>query len=238
MSTKPSPTVGRMKSKRNRANGRRFMPTCASAWKTNRSTSSASPRRTTGTRWPRSGRCRTAKTSTSKSRSATTSAEGRRIVEAARKYNKIVPDRHAKPLQHRHAGSHRVHPRRRHRRSQARPRPVLQAARLHRPQGELRRSGQRRLRPLVRPGPHDHRHPAPLPLRLALAVGLRQRRPRQPGHPPDGHRPLGPGRIEPRQRRSAATAAASATKTPAKPPTRRSAFTTSDDKRWSSKSAG
>ena len=32
-----------------------------------------------------------------------------------------------------------------------------------------------------------------VPLRLALALGLRQRRPRQPGHPPDGHRPLGPG---------------------------------------------
>ena len=31
------------------------------------------------------------------------------------------------------------------------------------------------------------------PLRLALDLGLRQRRSRQPGHPPDGRRPLGPG---------------------------------------------
>jgi hypothetical protein len=35
--------------------------------------------------------------------------------------------------------------------------------------------------------------PGPAALRLALGVGHRQRRPRQPGHPPDGRRPLGPG---------------------------------------------
>ena len=34
----------------------------------------------------------------------------------------------------------------------------------------------------------------PGPLRLALVLGLRQRRPGQPGHSPDGHRPLGTGR--------------------------------------------
>ncbi len=37
-------------------------------------------------------------------------------------------------------------------------------------------------------------HPAEAALRLAHAVSLRQRRPGQPGHPPDGSRPLGLGR--------------------------------------------
>ena len=50
-------------------------PTCASCSKTRRSTSSPPPRPTTGTRWSRSGPCRPARTCTSKSRSATTSAK-------------------------------------------------------------------------------------------------------------------------------------------------------------------
>ena len=40
-------------------------------------------------------------------------------------------------------------------------------------------------------------HEEPLPLQLALVLGHRQRRPRQPGHPRNGHRPLGPGRDAP-----------------------------------------
>ncbi len=54
------------------------------------------------------------------------------------------------------------------------------------------------LRPVVRPGPAqdaapEHRRQRHGPLRLALDLGLRQRRPRQPGHPRDGQGPLGPG---------------------------------------------
>ena len=40
------------------------------------------------------------------------------------------------------------------------------------------------------------------PLRLALDLGLRQRRPRQPGHPRDGQGPLGPGQDDDAERRS------------------------------------
>ena len=39
-------------------------------------------------------------------------SEGRRIVEAARKYKQHLPGRHAEPQQHRHARGHRVRPRR------------------------------------------------------------------------------------------------------------------------------
>ena len=77
-----------------------------------------------------------------------------------------------------------------------------------------------------------------VPLRLALAVGLRQRRPGQPGHSPDGHGPLGPGR----QRRSASAVIElrrplRLRSTPARPPTRRSSSTTTATSRWSSRSA-
>ena len=44
------------------------------------------------------------------------------------------------------------------------------------------------------PAPKEPLHAQEAPLRLALDLGLRQRRPRQPGHPPDGHRPLVPRR--------------------------------------------
>ena len=44
------------------------------------------------------------------------------------------------------------------------------------------------------PAPHARIHEQPLPLQLALVLGLRQRRPRQPGHPPGRYRALGPRR--------------------------------------------
>ena len=124
-------------------------------------------------------------------------SEGRRIVEAARKYDRICQAgtqsrsmtgmREAIAFVHA-GGIGKV---------KRGPRPVLQAARQHR-QGRTAAAADpedRRLRPLVRPGRRTSaaacsKKPA---LRLALDLGLRQRRPRQPGHPPDGHRPLGPG---------------------------------------------
>ena len=48
-----------------------------------------------------------------------------------------------------------------------------------------------RLRSLVRAGPDEAGDAQAAPLRLALVLGLRQRRPRQPGHPRDGQGPLG-----------------------------------------------
>ena len=56
-------------------------------------------------------------------------------------------------------------------------------------------AGGPRLQPLARPGGRAAVPRQPGPLQLALVLGLRQRRHRQPGRPPDGHRPLGdPGR--------------------------------------------
>ena len=51
----------------------------------------------------------------------------------------------------------------------------------------------RALRPVAGAGAQARLHPEPLPLQLALVLGLRQRRHRQPGHPPDGCGALGPG---------------------------------------------
>ncbi len=56
-----------------------------------------------------------------------------------------------------------------------------------------------RLRHLARARPQAAVSRQPGPLQLALVLGLRQRRHRQPGRPPDGHRPL----ADPRRARSA-----------------------------------
>ena len=95
---------------------------------------------------------------------------------------------------------------------------LLQAARQHRHQAETARrrrsststSGSARRRAAV---PRQ-----PRPLQLALVLGLRQRRHRQPGRPPDGHRPLGDPRRARCPRASSASAAASATRTRAQTP--------------------
>ena len=64
------------------------------------------------------------------------------------------------------------------------------------------------------------------PLQLALVLGLRQRRHRQPGRPPDGHRPLDDPRRHPAEDASSASAAGSATRTRARRPTPRSPSST------------
>ncbi len=71
-------------------------------------------------------------------------------------------------------------------------RPVLQVARHHRPQAG--RAGARRACTTTCGWARRRSTPftrEPLPLQLALVLGLRQRRHRQPGHPPDGHRRAG-----------------------------------------------
>ena len=154
-------------------------------------------------------------------------SEGRRIVEAARKTNQHLPGRHAEPQQHRPQRGDAVRPRRQARQSHRRPRPVLQAARQHR-QGERPAAAAQDggLRSVVRAGPDGPGDAQAVPLRLALVLGLRQRRPRQPGHPRDGHGPLGPRQDRVGRRASSASAAASATSTTARRPTRRSASST------------
>ena len=147
--------------------------------------------------------------------------EGRQIVEAARKYNRIVPDRHAEPQLTRAC---------------ARPIEFLRAGKLgkvylakglcYKPRGvdraQGRRAGARQgvdYDLWLGPAPEQPVQPQPVPLRLALDLGLRQRRPRQPGHPPDGHRPLGPGQGRAAQADRRQSAAGSATTTTARPRT-------------------
>ena len=84
------------------------------------------------------------------------------------------------------------------------------------PKGNYPSPEGRRLRSVERAGADQAAHAPQVPLRLALAMGLRQRRHGQPGHPPDGHRPLGLGRRRRCAERASATAAGSAMKTPAK----------------------
>ena len=57
-----------------------------------------------------------------------------------------------------------------------------------------------RFQHLARPGARAAVSRQPGPLQLALVLGFRQRRHRQPGRPPDGHRPLADPRLERRQR--------------------------------------
>ena len=143
--------------------------------------------------------------------------EARQIVAAAKKYNRIVQ----------HGTNCRSGDRTRGRREDARgadrrrlhgPRAVLQVARHHRPRRRATGSRRRPLRPVARPGAEARFHTQPLPLQLALVLGLRQRRHRQPGHPPDGHGPLGAGRDVP-DARSAPWAATSCSTTTRRRPT-------------------
>ena len=138
--------------------------------------------------------------------------EGRRMVEAARRYGRMVAvgfqNRSIRSVRQAMAflksgGIGEVYAARRlvlqgarhHRSRPRRPRlrRPLQVFRLEQSRRELRPGlhGQRRLRRLARPGPEAAVQLQPLPLQLALALGLRRRRLRQPGAPSMGHRPLG-----------------------------------------------
>ena len=129
----------------------------------------------------------------SRSRSVTTSARAGSVVEVARKDNRICQ-----------AGTQcRIGP------GSKEAMEYLRAGKLgkvtsraasatSRATASARSSGPqqppptRGLRPLARPGAAEAgRCASTVPLRLALVLGLRRRRPRQPGHPPDGHCALG-----------------------------------------------
>ncbi len=119
--------------------------------------------------------------------------EGRRMVEAARKYERIVQTgtqcRSHQGIQDAIAFL----------RSGKLGQIYMAKGLCYKPRGSIGHKADspvpagRRLRPLARPGPKAAVQPQPLPLQLALDLGLRQRRPRQPGHPSDGPRPLGSG---------------------------------------------
>ena len=159
-----------------------------------RSTSSASPRRTTGTPWPPSGPCRPARTSTSRSRSATTSAKA-----GASSRRPASTTASARPARRAAAWP-----------ACARPSPSSTPASsarssvarglCYKPRGSIGKvNGPQPIPKTVDydlwcgPAPKKPLHAQAAALRLALVLGLRQRRPRQPGHPRDGHGPLGPG---------------------------------------------
>ncbi len=114
-----------------------------------------------------------------------------------------LPDRHAEPQQHRHARGDR-----RSCTPASSARSTLARGLCYKPRGSIGKvdgaaaavpttidydlwCGPAPMKPLMR------KQPA---LRLALDLGLRQRRPRQPGHPPDGQGPLGPGQERAAQR--------------------------------------
>ena len=90
---------------------------------------------------------------------------------------------------------------------------LLQAPRVDRPQVRRHRARGPRLRPLDRPGREEAVQPEPAALQLALVLEHRQRRPRQPGHPPDGPRPLGAGQERVPQDGAWPAAAGTATRT-------------------------
>ena len=146
-------------------------------------------------------------------------SEGRRMVEAARKYDRIVQTgtqcRSHKGIQDAIAFL----------RSGKLGKIYMAKGLCYKPRGSIGHKADgpvpdgRRLRPLARPGRRAAVQPQPVPLQLALELGLRQRRPRQPGHPPDGPRPLGPGQERVPQGRAWPPAAGSATPTTARRPT-------------------
>ena len=168
-----------------------------------------------------SGPARRARTCTSRSRAATTSSRAASCVEAARKYNRIV--------------QHGTQSRSDAELGQSRWPPSAAAStascwsptatpasrrRQHRLQAAQGAAQGVRLQPLARPGARAAVPREPRPLQLALVLGLRQRRDRQPGRAPDGHRPLGHARRRRAEERRSASAAASATRTRARRPTR------------------
>ena len=110
---------------------------------------------TTGTRWPRSGRCRPARTSTSRSRSATTSAKaGGSSRPPASTTGSARPARRA-AARTASPGGHRVRPRRQARQAASWPAACATSAarRIGQVDGPQDVPKDDRLRPVVRPGP-------------------------------------------------------------------------------------
>ena len=188
--------IGQRRAKRS-ASGRAKRPssfaTSARPSTTSRWTSSPPPRPTTGTPCARSGPCRPARTSTWRSRSATTSAKAAAWSQAARKHHRICQ-----------AGTQC-----RSMKGTIDAIEYVQAGKIgevklarglcYKRRKSIGPKGNYEVPPQVdynlwaRPGADAAADAAEVPLRLALAAGMGQRRHGQPGPAPDGHRPLGPG---------------------------------------------
>ena len=159
------------------------------AGRTRTSMPSRSPRPTTGTPWRESGPAPPARiVYVEETRFRTTSWEGQ---PARGRRPEIQPGRaggRPDPLGRGFAGGGAVGPRRKSGPDHGVARLLLQAPQEHRPQHRSDSApGDRELRPVAR-ARRPARRPtgAAVPLRLALVQHLRERRRRQPGHPPDG----------------------------------------------------
>ena len=185
------------------------------------STSSPPPRPTIGTRWSAFGPCRPARTCTSRSRSATTSAKAgessRRPASTTRICQTGTQSRSNKGMQD---AMQYVHDGKIGKVNVARGL-CYKRRRSIGPMGNYPIPKGVNYDLWLGPAPVRSADAAQFALRLALAVSLRQRRPGQPGHSPDGPVPLGLGRRQAEQLGASATAADWAMKTPATPPTRR-----------------
>ena len=117
--------------------------------------------------------------------------EGRKMVEAARKYNRMVQVGMQSRTTAAQDEGHAVAAGGRHRQGLSGEGPVLQAAQIHRPSVRRPGSAGRGLRHLAGPGGDAALQSEPLPLQLALVLGHGQWRHRQPGCTRDGHLPLG-----------------------------------------------
>ena len=163
---------------------------------TSRSTSSRSPRRTTGTPWPPIWAMQAGKDVYVEKPVSHNVCEGRRD---RRGRPQVQPDR-ARPARSAAASTGMQRARSSSCTSGKLGKVYMARGLCYKPRGSIGQQGRRaRSRRTIDYDLWSARRPnapfnaQPVPLRLALVLGLRQRRPGQPGHPPDGHRPLGPG---------------------------------------------
>ena len=121
--------------------------------------------------------------------------EGRQIVNAARRYDRLIQCGTQARSSACNQQARRVRSQRQARQDQVRGRHLLQAAAEHRQARQAAGdSERRRLRPVVRSGGEGRSVSAEFALRLALGFQHRLRRHRQSGPASDGRGPLVPGR--------------------------------------------
>ena len=136
--------------------------------------------------------------------------EGRKCVEAAQKYDRIVQHGTQSRSSESWARDDRRGPLGQVRQAAG----LARATAASRAGASASSRSSRRRRTLdfnlwLGPAPEQPYHEQPGPLQLALVLGHRQRRHRQPGRAPDGHRPLGHHQTGRCRRRSGAWAAGS-----------------------------
>ena len=178
---------------------RRPLATCASCWKTSRSTPSPSPRPITGIRLMGIWACQAGKDVYVEKPCSHSWWEGKQLVAAANKYNRIV--QHGTQSRSSIGAKEAIQ----HLRDGLVGDVYLARGLCYKWRATIGRTAEgsgargRELRSLAGAGARPRFHAQPLPLQLALVLGHRQRRPGQPGHSRSGYRALGPGRGLPHQ---------------------------------------